>query len=86
MAPKKYSGQLRLRMPPSLHKELAEQAEQEGVSLNTLLLCLVSRNLNISAQEIGDFLRQDEGIISLDDSALTGTADPSVICITDTEK
>jgi len=33
-----YSGQLRLRIPRSLHKSLSQQADVEGVSLNTLML------------------------------------------------
>ena len=33
-----YSGQLRLRMPKSLHQAMAARADQEGVSLNTLAL------------------------------------------------
>src|SRR5689334_15187290 len=32
-----YSGQFRLRLPSSLHARLVEQAEAEGVSLNTLV-------------------------------------------------
>lgn len=33
-----YSGQFRARLPKSLHAELASRAEEEGVSLNTLLI------------------------------------------------
>lgn len=33
-----YSGQLRLRLPRSLHARLVEEAELDGVSLNTLLV------------------------------------------------
>ncbi|MDP2718551.1 MAG: toxin-antitoxin system HicB family antitoxin [Dehalococcoidia bacterium] len=32
--PRKYSGQIRLRISPSLHKLLAYRAETEGLSLN----------------------------------------------------
>jgi RNA polymerase sigma-B factor len=35
--PKAHSGRLLVRMPPSLHTQLAETAEREGVSLNTLV-------------------------------------------------
>jgi antitoxin HicB len=41
MAP--FSGQLRLRMPKSLHAELSQAAENEGVSLNTYLISLLAR-------------------------------------------
>jgi RNA polymerase sigma-B factor len=35
--PPTHSGRLLVRMPPSLHAELARAAEREGVSLNTLI-------------------------------------------------
>jgi antitoxin HicB len=38
----RFSGQLRLRMPASLHARLAQRAEREGVSLNQLLVSLLS--------------------------------------------
>jgi len=38
-----YSGQIRLRMPKSLHAELSESARNEAVSLNTYLITLLSR-------------------------------------------
>lgn len=37
-----YSGQLRLRMPKSLHSALSIGAESEGVSLNTYIVTLLS--------------------------------------------
>ncbi len=37
-----YSGQLRLRLPRSLHAGLASAARREGVSLNTLLVSYLS--------------------------------------------
>ena len=37
-----YSGQLRLRMPKSLHARLATQAKLEGVSLNSYIVHLLS--------------------------------------------
>ncbi len=37
-----YSGQLRLRLPKSLHAGLAEAAKREGVSLNTYIVSLLS--------------------------------------------
>jgi len=38
-----FSGQLRLRMPKSLHAELSQAAENEGISLNTYLVTLLTR-------------------------------------------
>ena len=38
-----YSGQFKLRIPKSLHKKLAEQAKEEGVSLNQYCVYLLSR-------------------------------------------
>jgi antitoxin HicB len=37
-----YSGQLRLRLPKSLHARLSEMARRENTSLNTLIVSLVS--------------------------------------------
>jgi hypothetical protein len=41
---KEFSGQLRLRLPKALHKQLAQSAAEEGVSLNMLIVYLVSAN------------------------------------------
>lgn len=38
-----FSGQFRLRIPKSLHAWLADYAQQAGVSLNTLVLAILSR-------------------------------------------
>ena len=35
---KEYSGELRLRMPPALHKRLAIRAAEEKTSINKLIL------------------------------------------------
>lgn len=37
-----YSGQIRLRMPKSLHARLAQSAQDENVSLNTYLISLLA--------------------------------------------
>ena len=37
-----YSGQIRLRMPKSLHSSLVKNAGEEGVSLNTWLVTLLA--------------------------------------------
>lgn len=38
-----FSGQLRVRMPKSLHRTLSEQAKAENISLNQLILYHLSR-------------------------------------------
>lgn len=40
-----FSGQVRLRLPKELHRELAIAAERQGVSLNTLFVSYLSRGL-----------------------------------------
>lgn len=40
-----YSGQLRVRMPKSLHKALSEKAKQENVSLNQLIVYHLARGI-----------------------------------------
>ena len=53
-----YSGQLRLRMPRSLHAELAKGARREGISLNTYILTLLSSRA--AQQTIRDNLMKTE--------------------------
>ena len=43
----RYSGQFRLRVPASLHAQLAERAGLEGVSLNTLAVSYLSAGLGL---------------------------------------
>ena len=46
-----YSGRVTLRLPKSLHRALANAAEEEGVSLNQhLVTVLVSHSRNLPAQ------------------------------------
>ncbi|MCE5294261.1 MAG: toxin-antitoxin system HicB family antitoxin [Chlamydiales bacterium] len=39
---KQYSGQTRIRLPKSLHAALSNEADSEGVSLNSLIISLLS--------------------------------------------
>lgn len=39
-----YSGKILVRIPKSLHKELVQLADLESVSLNTLIVSLLSRH------------------------------------------
>ena len=39
-----YSGQFKLRIPKSLHRDLAEHSKREGISMNQYCLYLLSRN------------------------------------------
>ncbi|GAB3630448.1 HicB [Pandoraea terrae] len=36
LAERRYSGEFRIRIPPALHRALATQAAEQGVSLNRL--------------------------------------------------
>ena len=42
---KNYSGNLRVRLPKSLHERLAKEAGREDISLNSLVIHLLSGNL-----------------------------------------
>lgn len=46
-----HSGRLLLRMPSALHADLASAAEREGVSLNQLIVGLLSRSLAVSGED-----------------------------------
>ena len=39
-----YSGQFKLRIPKSLHKQLSEQSSKEGISMNQYCLYLLTKN------------------------------------------
>lgn len=39
-----FSGQFKLRLPRSLHKQLAEHSRREGISMNQYCVYLLSRN------------------------------------------
>jgi predicted HicB family RNase H-like nuclease len=39
-----YSGQFKLRIPKTLHRELAEKSKQEGISMNQYCMYLLSKN------------------------------------------
>jgi predicted RNase H-like HicB family nuclease len=43
-AAENYSGQFKLRIPKSLHKQLAEHSRREGISMNQYCLYLLTKN------------------------------------------
>ena len=43
MSVEEYSGQFKLRIPKSLHKELAERSKLEGLSMNQYCVYLLSK-------------------------------------------
>ena len=48
--PRKYSGQIRLRISPSLHKLLAYRAETEGMSLNQYMATALAMSVGITKE------------------------------------
>lgn len=53
-----FSGQLRLRLPKSLHAELSRAAERDGVSLNTHIVSLLSdQNRTAKVQRDLNFIK-----------------------------
>jgi antitoxin HicB len=47
---RKYSGQIRLRISPSLHKLLAYRAETEGMSLNQYMSTALASSVGIAGE------------------------------------
>jgi antitoxin HicB len=43
----RYSGEIRVRMPPSLHQLLAQRASNEGVSLNQYMVAGLARAVGL---------------------------------------
>lgn len=60
-----FSGQLRLRLPKSLHAILADEAERDGVSLNTLIVTLLSQGAGEAAasRQVPQQLHQVIGLL-----------------------
>jgi predicted RNase H-like HicB family nuclease len=49
---RQHSGKLLVRMPRSLHRDLANQAEREGVSLNLLIVSVLSQRSSVHASAL----------------------------------
>jgi len=49
---RKYSGQIRLRISPSLHKLLTYRAETEGMSLNQYMATTLATSVGITKESI----------------------------------
>ena len=48
-APHRYSGQIRLRMPPSLHKLIHDRANIEQVSINQYMNMVLAQSVGLSS-------------------------------------
>ncbi len=48
--PRKYSGQIRLRISPSLHQLLSYRAETEGMSLNQYMATALATSIGIAGE------------------------------------
>ncbi len=48
--PRKYRGQIRLRISPSLHKLLAYRAETEGISLNQYMATALATSVGVAEE------------------------------------
>src|SRR5579863_29368 len=46
---KQHSGKLLVRMPRTLHRDLAEEAAREGVSLNQYVIFVLSKRVSVGA-------------------------------------
>jgi hypothetical protein len=49
-----YSGQLRLRLPKSLHEAVSQIATAEGVSINTFMLSLIAEGCGRRKAHLAD--------------------------------
>ena len=52
----KYSGQIRLRIPPSLHKLLSDRARVEDVSMNQFMVTALSKYVGWAEEETVSFM------------------------------
>ena len=49
---RQHSGKLLVRLPRTLHRDLANQADREGVSLNTLIVFVLSQGSSLLASTL----------------------------------
>lgn len=81
IASNEYSGKMSLRMSKSLHQQLANQAELEGVSMNSLAVQYIAQGL-----EKPSIPKLSAPNQTLNDQPITGgfttTYDPKIISIT----
>lgn len=69
---KEYSGKVLLRMPRSLHRQLVESAEREGVSFNQYVISLLSeRNALRDTENINNQLERIYKVLSEQTITLT---------------
>ncbi len=61
----RYSGRMLLRMPKSLHSQLAAQAKRENVSINQFTMTLLARYLGQGRTDLLDELHRALGISGL---------------------
>lgn len=69
---REYSGQFRLRLPQSLHESLSVEADREGLSLNSYLIYLITKQSTVHSIEklyIRESLKQRSMIKEIRDSA-----------------
>ena len=58
-----YSGKITLRMPKSLHRDIAEYAEKDGLSLNSIINDAIRQYLMCSSiSELKESLRQESSL------------------------
>ncbi|MBR3313989.1 MAG: toxin-antitoxin system HicB family antitoxin [Atopobiaceae bacterium] len=69
---REYSGNVRLRIPPEQHRELAIRAAEENVSLNRLICALISRP--VEAQRVSSIARATSKPEQSADSTAEATA------------
>jgi len=72
---KTFSGQLRLRLPKSLHQKLALEAQDEGTSLNQYIVYLLSEGSTIRkvSKNVLDILYQSLSLIHYEISSESDT-------------
>lgn len=68
-------------MPASLHRDLAEQASEEGVSLNTYLLYLITKSYGNQMAPMTEPVTESNGLlmVGVDDQTYNSTSSVLVI-------
>ena len=75
-----FSGQLRLRMPKTLHQGLSAMAAHDGVSLNTLIVSILSEAVGSRQAKAVEYVQPDATLRSL---MASQAAKSSIFCAPD---
>ncbi len=75
--PEEYSGKFNVRLPRSLHRQLAEAANADGVSLNQYVVVLLTRGVTAAGLERATAAGRSDATNGVNQSGAQATMEPA---------